>query len=291
MLLLAIKNRAIEVRLEPERVCYHLTYRLNGTLVDLPAPSTRGAIDSIAEIGRVLKASRWFMLLTAVGGWGKAPGMRFRVPRRGVIRLSIEGRSVDVLVSLEKTALGESAVLRLPDDVTLLSEIAAQKLRLYVADLRMRGQIADRSEIGFRTDCSNGLQMAAAEMGGETCLSPADNESDGANHRPWEQAGATRRDCMPHRSKLVQALSGAALGCSLFWLILPLGIVGLTLGITGWRLAACDLNEMRAGRMDPAGWPHTEQAYRWARWAVLLSVLGLACGTAALAFALHKGSP
>ena len=72
--------------------------------------------------------------------------------------------------------------------------------------------------------------------------------------RPWEQPGAVRRDCEPHRGTWLLALADA--GLLVGALSLALGVLaplGLALGVTAWALASLDLGRMRAGLMDPAG--------------------------------------
>jgi hypothetical protein len=72
--------------------------------------------------------------------------------------------------------------------------------------------------------------------------------------RPWEQPGAVRRDCAPHRSNwlLVLAVVALALGLSSFCLVVT-GFIAMPVAAAVGRLAARDLGEMRAGRMDPQG--------------------------------------
>jgi hypothetical protein len=117
---------------------------------------------------------------------------------------------------------------------------------------------------------------------------PHDNRDDG---RPWEQPGAVRRDCRPHGGKLLQALGGVALGCCIFALILPVGLVALPLGAAVWRMAAWDLAAMTAGRVDPAGRAATARAHYRARVAVFLSVFGLGIDAAVVLVALGQGLP
>ncbi len=72
--------------------------------------------------------------------------------------------------------------------------------------------------------------------------------------RPWEQPGGVRRDCEPHRANwlLVLAAVALALGLSTFCLVVT-GFIAMPVAAAVGRLAARDLDEMQAGRMDPQG--------------------------------------
>jgi hypothetical protein len=110
--------------------------------------------------------------------------------------------------------------------------------------------------------------------------------------RPWERPGAVRRDCAPHRGRLLLALSmGALCGAMLsamlsLMALLPLGpalfgpacLAGVALGGTALALARRDLRRMGAGLMDPEGRPATDDARTLAVGALALSVLTLLLG-------------
>jgi hypothetical protein len=69
-----------------------------------------------------------------------------------------------------------------------------------------------------------------------------------------------RRDWVPHRARLILTLGNLSLLCGGLSLCTA-GIgcpVSVVLGLTAWALAQQDLEEMRAGRMDPAGQARTE---------------------------------
>jgi hypothetical protein len=98
-----------------------------------------------------------------------------------------------------------------------------------------------------------------------------DLESDEV--RPWELPGAVRRDCEPHRAKVLARLSLAGATCSLFALFLWVpGLLGVTMGLAVWVMAAGNLNKMRAGVMDREGEAQTKEALVMARLAVLLGI-------------------
>jgi hypothetical protein len=127
----------------------------------------------------------------------------------------------------------------------------------------------------------------------------ADIQSDdqaGDEVRPWEQPGAVRRDCSPHRAGLLRALGTAARVCGLLSLCLagsvllcglfvladrgprPGGrravwaccvvelcqavpaLVALPLGLAVRAAARRDLARMGAGLLDPAGRQGTQEA-------------------------------
>jgi len=97
-----------------------------------------------------------------------------------------------------------------------------------------------------------------------------------AEPRPWELPGAVRRDCEPHRGKLLVGLGVVIVllglgscGCA------PIGLVTLPLALGVWRLASADLARMDTGLMDPGGRRLAEQA-RWDAIAgAVLPVFGL----------------
>jgi hypothetical protein len=69
-----------------------------------------------------------------------------------------------------------------------------------------------------------------------------------------------RRDWLPHRGKLLLVLGNISLALGGLSLC-TVGIgspLAVGLGLTTWFLAQRDLEEMRAGRMDPAGQSSTE---------------------------------
>jgi hypothetical protein len=72
--------------------------------------------------------------------------------------------------------------------------------------------------------------------------------------RPWEQPGAFRLDCEPHRGDLIRGLGRCAQVTCVAGLCLP-GLLPLPLGLglAAWLLARRDLREMDASRRDPAG--------------------------------------
>ncbi len=77
--------------------------------------------------------------------------------------------------------------------------------------------------------------------------------------------GMLRRDCEPHRGGLLLALAVVALVCGFASVVLAVpALVAVPLGIAVARRARRDLDEMFAGRRDPAGRRQTVLARTWA---------------------------
>jgi hypothetical protein len=76
-----------------------------------------------------------------------------------------------------------------------------------------------------------------------------------AQARGWE-----RRDGVPHRARLIGNLGTASLiiGCLSMCLCGAGAALSVPLGIAAWVMGGHDLEEMRQGRMDPAGQAQTE---------------------------------
>ncbi len=112
---------------------------------------------------------------------------------------------------------------------------------------------------------------------------------------PWPPPGAVRRDCEPHRGRLVVLLGQAAFTLSFSLAVMPLVIsdlprrlgrefpawglplfplAGTLPSLAAWALARHDLALIRRGRMDPAG----ERPVRDGRWfaaaGMVLAALG-----------------
>ena len=107
-------------------------------------------------------------------------------------------------------------------------------------------------------------------MGGG--VKPGDQDDE----RPWERPGAVRRDCEPHRGRLLRALGLtslvlAALGVAL---VIP-ALVALPLGVAVWAAARRDLRRMAAGAMDPGGRDATTAGRDYGALGALLSLLAI----------------
>jgi hypothetical protein len=109
---------------------------------------------------------------------------------------------------------------------------------------------------------------------------------------PWEQLGAVRRDCEPHRAGLVLWLGmfGIVSGAASLLFFFPL-LVGLPLGLAAWWMGRRDLAKMRKGLMDPSGEGDTWWGTRQGRRGVILSLLGILLSIAVLVAVLVGGLP
>jgi type IV pilus assembly protein PilB len=102
-LLTAIRDRASDVHVEPDKRKTRIRYRIDGTLRDLmqPPPGIHGAIVSRIKI------------------MAKMDIAEKRLPQEGRIRLVAEGREIDLRVSSMPTLLGEKMVVRILDKENL----------------------------------------------------------------------------------------------------------------------------------------------------------------------------
>jgi type IV pilus assembly protein PilB len=102
-LLTAIKDKASDIHIEPDKQGTRIRYRIDGTLRDLmkPPPGLHAAIVSrVKVIGRMDIAEK-------------------RLPQEGRVRIVAEGREIDLRVSSMPTLLGEKIVLRILDKANL----------------------------------------------------------------------------------------------------------------------------------------------------------------------------
>jgi len=107
--------------------------------------------------------------------------------------------------------------------------------------------------------------------------------------QPWEQPGAVRRDCEPHREHLLGVLGAGSLACGVLSLfLLPLAPIGLALGIVTELLADRDLLKMSRGRMDPRGRDGVRRAASRGLWGIACSLVGLFCGPVVLILLLLR---
>jgi endogenous inhibitor of DNA gyrase (YacG/DUF329 family) len=105
-------------------------------------------------------------------------------------------------------------------------------------------------------------------------LEPETSFSRPPRRRDWPPQ---RLDCLPHRGKLIVTLGNVSLalgGLSLCTLGIA-ALVSVPLGVIAWVLASHDLEEMRAGRMDPQGKTATETGRTGG---IMGAVLGLVFG-------------
>lgn len=103
----AIRDKASDIHIEPFESELKLRYRLDGMLKEMPPPPKhlRLAITSRIKIMAGMNIAERF------------------VPQDGHIRLSLEGRQIDLRVSCCPTVYGESVVLRILDKSSLILDI------------------------------------------------------------------------------------------------------------------------------------------------------------------------
>ncbi|MFW6061429.1 MAG: GspE/PulE family protein [Planctomycetota bacterium] len=102
-LLIAIKDGASDIHVEPDKKGTRIRYRVDGVLRDLmkPPPGLHAAVSSrIKVIGKMDIAEK-------------------RLPQEGRVRIVAEGRSIDLRISSMPTILGEKLVVRILDKANL----------------------------------------------------------------------------------------------------------------------------------------------------------------------------
>ena len=102
-LMTAIRDKASDIHIEPEKKGTRVRYRIDGVLRDLmkPPPGMHAAIVSrVKVIGKMDIAEK-------------------RLPQEGRVRIVAEGREIDLRVSSMPTLLGEKLVLRILDKENL----------------------------------------------------------------------------------------------------------------------------------------------------------------------------
>jgi hypothetical protein len=110
-----------------------------------------------------------------------------------------------------------------------------------------------------------------------------------ADPRPWERAGAVRRDCAPHRGNWLVLLATVALVLGVLTCCLILtGLVAAPLAMAVDGVALADLERMRAGAMDPRGPALAEKARTLSARAMFAGAAGLPYGVGALVVLLDR---
>ena len=113
MLLTAVRDKASDIHIEPDKKGTRVRYRVDGVLRDLmkPPPGMHAAIVSrVKVIGKMDIAEK-------------------RLPQEGRVHIIAEGREIDLRVSSMPTLLGEKLVLRILDK---------ENLRIKLEDLGLR---------------------------------------------------------------------------------------------------------------------------------------------------------
>ena len=120
-LITAIRDKASDIHIEPDRKGTRIRYRIDGVLRDLMKPPIgmhAAVISRVKVIGKMDIAEK-------------------RLPQEGRVRIVAEGREIDLRVSSMPTLLGEKLVLRILDK----------------SNLRVRME-----DLGFRTPALESLQ-------------------------------------------------------------------------------------------------------------------------------------
>ena len=113
MLLSAVRDKASDIHVEPDKKGTRIRYRIDGVLRDLmkpPAGMHAAIVSRVKVIGKMDIAEK-------------------RLPQEGRVRIVAEGRDIDLRVSSMPTLLGEKLVLRILDK---------ENLRVRMEDLGFR---------------------------------------------------------------------------------------------------------------------------------------------------------
>ncbi|MCB9844939.1 MAG: Flp pilus assembly complex ATPase component TadA [Phycisphaeraceae bacterium] len=144
-LLTAVKGRASDIHVEPDKRGTRIRYRVDGALRDLmkPPPGMHAAIVSrLKVIGKMDIAEK-------------------RLPQEGRVRIHAEGREIDLRVSSIPTLLGEKLVIRILDK---------QNLRVRMSDLGFREAALEIFERVLRQPCGLVLVTGPTGSGKTTTL-------------------------------------------------------------------------------------------------------------------------
>ncbi|MBS0192248.1 MAG: ATPase, T2SS/T4P/T4SS family [Phycisphaerales bacterium] len=114
-LLTAVRDKASDIHIEPDKKGTRIRYRVDGVLRDLMKPP-QGMHASIVSRVKVI---------------GKMDIAEKRLPQEGRVRIVAEGREIDLRVSSMPTLLGEKIVVRILDKANL---------RIRLADLGFRSE-------------------------------------------------------------------------------------------------------------------------------------------------------
>lgn len=113
VLLTAVKDKASDIHIEPDKRSTRIRYRIDGVLRDMmkpPAGMHAAIVSRVKVIGKMDIAEK-------------------RLPQEGRVRIVAEGREIDLRVSSMPTLLGEKLVLRILDK---------ENLRIKMEDLGIR---------------------------------------------------------------------------------------------------------------------------------------------------------
>jgi hypothetical protein len=132
VLSLAIRDKASEVRLEPQKDGYSLRYRVDGTLIDMVPPPTSLLTVITAEIRTLagLGASLPFLR----DRLRRFPFLPLGRSRSGILCIRIGEVSLQVRVFIQPTRNGECVVLEIPDDPMAPTHANATLQRLLIRE-------------------------------------------------------------------------------------------------------------------------------------------------------------
>jgi type IV pilus assembly protein PilB len=125
-LMIAVKDGASDIHIEPDRKGTRIRYRVDGVLRDLmkPPPGLHAAVTSrVKVIGKMDIAEK-------------------RLPQEGRVRIIAEGRNIDLRISSMPTILGEKIVVRILDkgNLNIRLETLGFRTEAHEALLRMLHQ-------------------------------------------------------------------------------------------------------------------------------------------------------
>ena len=137
-LLTAVKDKASDIHIEPNKNGSRIRYRIDGALRDLmkPPPGMHAAIVSRVKI------------------IGKMDIAEKRLPQEGRVRIVAEGREIDLRVSSIPTLLGEKLVIRILDK---------QNLHVRMEDLGFREEALNAFQRTLRL--SHGMVLVTGPTG------------------------------------------------------------------------------------------------------------------------------
>jgi type IV pilus assembly protein PilB len=124
-LLTAIRDKASDIHVEPDKQGTRIRYRIDGTLRDLMKPPSglhASIVSRVKVIGRMDIAEK-------------------RLPQEGRVRIVAEGREIDLRVSSMPTLLGEKIVMRILDKANLrvrLGDLGFRRETLEVFERMLR---------------------------------------------------------------------------------------------------------------------------------------------------------
>ncbi len=138
MLLTAVREKASDIHIEPDKKGTRIRHRIDGVLRDMMKPPLgmhAAIISRVKVIGKMDIAEK-------------------RLPQEGRVRIVAEGREIDLRVSSMPTLLGEKLVLRILDK---------QNLRVRMEDLGFRTEALDR--VKATLDRPHGLFLVTGPTG------------------------------------------------------------------------------------------------------------------------------